>query len=128
MKRQDTTASVSFLQTRQSSIYPVSPDAASPAAPPLGQMATAGSMAAGGSRFFGASARGGKLTRPLSTTADLGVVFTVRGCLLLGGFASIGGIGSWDRSKEDGMMIEAINLPEHQDGNGSIHPPYPTGH
>lgn len=74
MKRQDTGASVSFLETRQSSMYPVSPSA-SPAPPLLGM---AGSMVAGSSRFFGVSARGAKLTRPLSTTADLGIVFTVR--------------------------------------------------
>lgn len=60
---------------RQSSVAPLSPSSTTtntPPAPMLGQ--TMGNS----SRFFGVSARGAKLTRPLSTTADLGVVFTVR--------------------------------------------------
>lgn len=68
VKRRD---SVSFLDTQRQPSMPLSPSAA----PLLGQ--TGGTMAS--SRFFGVSARGAKLTRPLSTTADLGVVFTVRG-------------------------------------------------
>lgn len=73
MKRRDTAGGVSSLDTqRQSSVAPLSP---SVAAPPLGQTA---SMMGTSSRFFGVSARGVKLMRPLSTTADLGVVFTVR--------------------------------------------------
>lgn len=72
--------SVSFLD-RQSSVAPLSPSMSTTAVPTavpppmLGQASAAGG---GGSRFFGVSARGAKLTRPLSTTADLGVVFTVR--------------------------------------------------
>lgn len=91
-KRGDTlgrTASVSFVDMRrQSSVAPRSPSAA----PPLGQAA---SVAGASSRFFGVSARGAKLTRPLSTTADLGVVFTVRvlSCLAAWGWEGNGGGG-----------------------------------
>ena len=72
--------SVSFLD-RQSSVAPLSPSTTAVPPPMLGQASGMGMMGAstgGGSRFFGVSARGAKLTRPLSTTADLGVVFTVR--------------------------------------------------
>lgn len=77
--------SVSFVdrsERRQTStaVGPLPPSASTTSVPPpmLGQAASM--MAIGGgnsSRFFGVSARGAKLTRPLSTTADLGVVFTV---------------------------------------------------
>jgi hypothetical protein len=80
-----TASSVSFaldgtgagVMGRQSSVASLSPSmtatSTAPApAPMLGQTVYHSS-----SRFFGVSARGAKLTRPLSTTADLGVLFTV---------------------------------------------------
>ena len=61
----------SGLSSGPSSPSSINSNASSGPAPALGMASTATS-----SRFFGISTRGAKLTRPLSTTADLGVIFT----------------------------------------------------